>query len=117
MMRDAIKNFDFMPIGQKIKAARLEAGLTREQLSEQIGCVPRHLQAIENEGQYPSLPLLIELVSMFHISVDQYIFPESNGTTSAVRQQLDLVLDSLNDAELSVVLATAKGLQSMRMSD
>lgn len=48
-------DFDFMPIGQAIKKAREARGMTREQLSEIIGYAPRHIQAIENEGKYPSM--------------------------------------------------------------
>lgn len=52
-------DFDFMPIGQAIKKAREARGMTREQLSEIIGYAPRHIQAIENEGKYPSIELFI----------------------------------------------------------
>ena len=47
-------DFDFTPIGQAIKKAREARGMTREQLSGIIGYAPRHIQSIENEGQYPS---------------------------------------------------------------
>ena len=65
-------NFDFMPIGQAIKKARTAKGMTREQLARIVDYDPRHLQAIENEGQYPSMELFIQLITMFDISVDQY---------------------------------------------
>ena len=69
-------DFDFTPIGQAIKKARTSQGMTREQLARIVDYDPRHLQAIENEGQYPSLELFIQLVTMFNISVDEYIFPQ-----------------------------------------
>lgn len=52
-------DFDFTPIGQAIKKARTAKGLTREQLARIVDYDPRHLQAIENEGQKPSLELSI----------------------------------------------------------
>ena len=58
-------DFDFMPIGQAIKKAREARGMTREQLSEIIGYAPRHIQAIENEGKYPSIELFIQLINLF----------------------------------------------------
>ena len=94
-------DFDFTPIGQAIKKARTAKGLTRE---------PRHLQAIENEGQKPSLELLIQLVTMFGVSVDEYIFPDNEVKRSSVRRRLDAQLDKLNDRELSVIEATVNGL-------
>ena len=55
-------DFDFAPIGQAIKKAREARGMTREQLSGIIGYAPRHIQSIENEGQYPSIELFIQMI-------------------------------------------------------
>lgn len=109
-MKEKIENFDFTPIGQEIKAARQSAGLTREQLAEKLGYAARHLQSIENEGQYPSFKLLVDLAVMFDISIDKYIFPEKQIYPSSVRRQLDHVLDALDDKSLSVLLAAASAL-------
>ena len=103
-------DFDFTPIGQAIKKARTSQGMTREQLARIVDYDPRHLQAIENEGQYPSLELFIQLVTMFNISVDEYIFPNKEVKKSSVRRRLDAQLDILDDRELSVIEATVNGL-------
>ena len=103
-------DFDFMPIGQAIKKAREARGMTREQLSEIIGYAPRHIQAIENEGNYPSIELFIQLIQMFDVSVDEYIFPNKEVKKSSVRRRLDAQLDNLDDKELSVIEATVNGL-------
>ena len=103
-------DFDFMPIGQAIKKAREARGMTRAQLSEIIGYAPRHIQAIENEGKYPSIELFIQLIQMFDVSVDEYIFPDKEVKKSSVRRRLDAQLDKLDDKELSVIEATVNGL-------
>ena len=103
-------DFDFTPIGQAIKKARTSQGMTREQLARIVDYDPRHLQAIENEGQYPSLELFIQLVTMFNISVDEYIFPQKEVKKSSVRRRLDAQFDILDDRELSVIEATVNGL-------
>ena len=103
-------DFDFTPIGQAIKKARTSQGMTKEQLARIVDYDPRHLQAIENEGQYPSLELFIQLVTMFNISVDEYIFPQKEVKRSSVRRRLDAQLDILDDRELSVIEATVNGL-------
>lgn len=99
-------DFDFTPIGQAIKKAREARGMTREQLSGIIGYAPRHIQSIENEGQYPSIELFIQLITMFDVSVDEYIFPDNEVKKSSVRRRLDAQLDNLDDEELSVIEAT-----------
>ena len=103
-------DFDFTPIGLAIKKARTAQGMTREQLARIVDYDPRHLQAIENEGQKPSLELFIQLVTMFNISVDEYIFPNKEVNKSSARRRLDAQLDNLDDKELSIVEATANGL-------
>ena len=103
-------DFDFTPIGQAIKKAREARGMTREQLSGIIGYAPRHIQSIENEGQYPSIELFIQLITMFDVSDDEYIFPDNEVKKSSVRRRLDAQLDNLDDKELSVIEATVIGL-------
>lgn len=103
-------DFDFMPIGQAIKKAREARGMTREQLSGIIGYAPRYIQSIENEGKYPSIELFIHLITMFDVSVDEYIFPNKEVKKSSVRRRIDAQLDNLDDRELSVIEATVNGL-------
>lgn len=103
-------DFDFMPLGQAIKKARKAQGMTREQLARIIDYDPRHLQAVENEGQYPSIELFIQLIIMFDVSVDEYIHTDKKIKKSSVRRRLDAMLDRLDDKELSIVEATVNGL-------
>lgn len=65
-------DFDFRPLGLAIKKARKAQGVTREQLANIIGYNPRHLQAVENEGQYPSIELFLQLITLFDVSVDEH---------------------------------------------
>jgi transcriptional regulator with XRE-family HTH domain len=102
--------YDFNQFGQAIKKARQQAGITREQLAEMLDLVPRHIQSIENEGQYPSFPLFIRLITMFHISADQYIFSEKMDSKSTLRRQVDAMLDTFTDKELAVIEGTANGI-------
>lgn len=111
------QGFDFMPLGQAIKQAREARGITREQLAEMLDYAPRHLQSIENEGQYPSLQLFIQLVTMFDVPVDKYLHPQGADRDAPVRQAVDAALDRLTEKELTVVEATARALLAARESD
>ena len=103
-------DFDFTPMGQAIKKAREAQGMTREQLARIVDYDPRHLQAVENEGQYPSIELFIQLITMFDVSVDEYIHTGKKAEKCSVRRRVDTMLDRLDDKELSVVEATVNGL-------
>ena len=75
-MSNNANSFDFLELGQAIPDAREKQRITREELAEELGISARHLQSIEKEGQNPSFPLFIQLITMFHISVDQYRHPD-----------------------------------------
>ena len=102
--------FDFKPIGLAIKKAREAKGLTREQLAELFDLAPRHIQSIENEGQHPSFQLFTRLVTLFDISVDQYIFPKKEIANSTKRPPLNTIHDRFDDQELTISEATAKAI-------
>ena len=101
---------DFMPIGQDIKQAREARDVTREQLSEVIDYAPRHIQAIENEGQTPSVDLLFQLAEMFDVSLDRHIFKDRDNVKSSIRRRVDTLLDGLIDKDLVIVEAVIKGI-------
>lgn len=109
-----LPEYDFRPIGKAIKQAREARGITREQLAEQLDYAPRHIQAIENEGQHPSFQLLAQLVTMFDVSVDQFLFPAQHAAGSTLRNQLGIQLDGLTERELMVVAGTLQGLLHAR---
>ncbi len=109
-MNNTADNFDFMELGQAIQNAREKQRITREELSEELGISARHLQSIEKEGQYPSFPLFIQLATMFHISVDQYIHPEFPTEKSTLRQQSDALFDTFDDSELTIIAGTEQGI-------
>ena len=110
------ETFGFMALGQAIKKARETKGMTREQLAEILDVAPRHIQSIENEGQYPSFPLFIRLVTMFDISVDQYFYPSKNKG-SECRKRIDAMLNSLDEKELKIVEATIQAMKAAKETE
>ncbi|MDE7390740.1 MAG: helix-turn-helix transcriptional regulator [Lachnospiraceae bacterium] len=90
--------------------ARAQQRITREELAEEPGISARHLQSIEKKGQFPNFQLFIQLVTMFHISVDQYIHSDSPIEKSTLRRQLDALFDTFDDSELIIIAGTAEGI-------
>ena len=70
--------------------------------------VPRHVQAVEDEGQTPSVDLLFQLAEMFDISLDRHIFKGRDTIKSSIRRHVDTLLDGLADKDLIIVEAVAK---------
>lgn len=71
---------------------------------------PRYLANIENKGQHPSLQIFFELVSRYHISVDQFLFGDTADGKSTARRQLDTLLDGLDEKEIRIITAAAQAM-------
>ena len=65
----------------------------------------------ENSGQHPSLQIFYELVTFLEVSVDQFFFPNAEVDKSTQRRQLDTMLDEMGSKELTIMTATARGIQ------
>ncbi|MCG9968368.1 helix-turn-helix transcriptional regulator [Pelotomaculum terephthalicicum JT] len=109
-MRNTKKLYDFKAFGQVIKSARENKGWTREVLAGKVNLAPRYIMSIENKGQHPSFQVFYELVTLFNISVDQFFFPDTGAEKSTRRRQLEKQLDELDDKDLIIIEATAKGI-------
>ena len=106
--------YDFSAFGRAIKEARESRGWTRERLAQEVDLAPRYIMSLENKGQHPSFQVFYELVTLFHISVDQFFFPDTGVEKTTRRRQLDSQLDGLEEPELIIVAATAKGIQEAK---
>ena len=69
---------------------------------------------MENRGQKPSLNVFYQLVTLLEISVDQFFFPDKLNGESTCRKQIDVMLNSMDEKELTVMKYTAEGLQKAR---
>ena len=84
------RNNDFTLIGLAIKKAKTAQGMTGEQLA--------------------SIVDFIQFVTMFNISVDEYIFPNKEVNKNSACKRLDAQLDNLDDKELSIAETTVNSL-------
>jgi transcriptional regulator with XRE-family HTH domain len=110
-MRNSIfERYDFKAIGQAIKTAREYREITREQLAGKLDLAPRYIMAIENQGQQPSFQVFYELITMFNIPVDRYLFLDKPVGQSERRRQLEGLLDTLDEKDLVIIEATARGI-------
>ncbi|WP_067532261.1 helix-turn-helix domain-containing protein [Emergencia timonensis] len=107
MAKRPVPLYDFKAFGAAIKAARNEYGESRKKVSDELYISPRYLANIENKGQQPSLQVFYDLVTRYHISVDQFFFPNSNAEKSTGRRQLDALLDGMSDITVRVTPSQA----------
>mgnify|MGYP004418862487 FL=1 len=113
MAKRPVPLYDFKAFGAAITAARNEYGESRKKVSDELYISPRYLANIENKGQQPSLQVFYDLVTRYHISVDQFFFPNSNAEKSTGRRPLDALLDGMSDKGIRIVFRAVQTVSSM----
>ena len=82
-----------------------------------MNIAPRYIASIENSGQHPSLQIFYELITLLDVSVDQFFFPNKETEKTTQRRQLESLLDEMNDRDLTIMTATAKGIQESKSEE
>lgn len=62
-----------MEIGKKLKDARMKSGFTQETVAEKINVSRQTISNWENEKSYPDIISVIELSSLYSISLDDLL--------------------------------------------
>jgi len=65
-----------MDIGAKLKKARLQAGMTQEQVAEALGVSRQTISNWENEKTYPDIISVIKLSDLYAVSLDHLLKEE-----------------------------------------
>ena len=111
------RRLDFHALGREIKRKREAKGWTQEYLAQLVDRTPRSIMYFENRGQHPSLNTFYQIVTLLDISVDQFFYPDRQNSESDCRQHIDRLLNTMDEKELTVMEATAEGLQKARETE
>ena len=114
MAKRPVEKIDFGPYGSAIKAARTGQKESRNKVGDEMYLSPRYLANIENKGQHPSLQIFFELMSRYHISVEQFLVGDTTSGNTTLRRQLDALADELTDREIGIIIATVQAVLDAR---
>ena len=62
-----------MTLGQRLQKARKEAGLSQEELAEQLGVSRQAVSKWENDSGYPEMEKMIRLSQIYQVSLDYLV--------------------------------------------
>ena len=62
-----------MEIGKKLKVARINSGLTQEQVADDIKVTRQTISNWENERSYPDIMNVIDLSNLYSLSLDDLL--------------------------------------------
>ncbi|TNE64580.1 MAG: XRE family transcriptional regulator [Alphaproteobacteria bacterium] len=109
-------------IGQRIKLLRSARDLSQEQLAEVVGRGISSISKLERGIMMPGIDTLVLLAGALNCSLDDFVRPleatAKKGKDRSERGYLDqeawAVLANLDDAELKVVISTAKAIATLQ---
>ena len=81
-----VKKEHNIQIGEQIKAAREQAKLTQEQLSERVDVSPQYISDLERGVVGISIPTLKRLCTILGVSSDQLLF--GTATVYSTKQEI-----------------------------
>lgn len=112
---------DYADIGQRIKAKRIEKGLTQEKLSEIIGVGPSHMSHIESGSTVPSFDVFVSILNALGCSSDELLCRETAVAKPLLNSWLsELVSDcDLTETKIisDIVIATKQSLRKNKVTD
>lgn len=86
--------YDIKEVGDRIRRLRKEQGMTQAQLAAKLNIGDRHLRKIEAGEKGPSIDILIEIATLFGVSLDYIILGKQSQ--SDLKQQLCDLVQSLS---------------------
>ena len=103
-----------MEIGKKLKDARMKSGFTQEAVAEKINMSRQTISNWENEKSYPDIISVIELSSLYSISLDELLkgdekmmehLEESTNVVKSTRKLIGAILLNIITVILLITLS------------
>ena len=95
----------FLHMGNRIKEAREECGLTQQELAEQTGRGLRHLQDIEKGRKNPSFDILTSYINRLGIAPNELFYTDVPAVEKEVQHFMGKFLACTED-ERKILLKT-----------
>lgn len=102
---------DYALLGQRIRAARLSAGLSQEQLAEMVDLTSQHISHTEVASTKISLPALVKIANALHTSVDKLLSDSVQDSKTHLMEDVQKVFSGCDPDEIYVMLEAANAVK------
>ena len=102
-MKDDFERSIAMEVGAAIRARRLQAGLSQDQLSELLGVGPEAVSRMERGVVVLTIPRLVELANALACPVEAFI-PKASGSAQSGANEIARMLQPLDKKDVQFVL-------------
>ena len=102
---------DYKLLGKRIRAARLSAGMSQEQLAEIVGLTSQHISHTEVASTKISLPALVKISNALHTSVDKLLSDSIHDSKSYLMDDVETIFADCDPDEVYVMLEAASAIK------
>lgn len=102
---------NYVLLGQRIRAARLSAGMTQEQLAEKVDLTSQHISHTEVASTKISLPALVKIANALNTSVDRLLSDSIQDSKIYLMDDVKTVFSDCNPDEIYVMLEAAAAVK------
>lgn len=99
-------------LGKRICFYRLKFNITQEKLAALTNCSREYIAYLESGTKTPSLPTLIDLANVLHISVDDLLVDSLDYSFSTSGSDLHRLLLDCNQTEQEIIIRMVKELKA-----
>lgn len=99
------------PLGDAVKIARSELGLTQEQVASQIDADARTIMNIENYKGNPKMKTLFPLIRLLKIDAREIFNPEMQRESPAIRQ-IRFLIEECSEQEAAALIPVIQSVLS-----
>ena len=102
---------DYFLLGQRIRAARLAAGMSQEQLAEMIGLTSQHISHVEVASTKISLPSLVKIANVLHTSIDKLLSDNVYDSKPYLLEDVQALFMDCDPDEIYIILQVADAIK------
>ena len=102
---------DYVLLGQRIRAARLSAGMSQEELAEMVDLTSQHISHTEVASTKISLPSLVKIANALHTSVDRLLSDSIHDSRPHLMDDVQRVFSDCDPDEVYVMLEAANAVK------
>jgi len=104
-------DMDYKELGQRIKNARLAAGLTQEQLAEKINLSSGHCAHVERGTTKVSLSALVNIANALNTTPDKLLIDNNYNATPHLLAEAQELFEDCDPDEVYVILQAAAAIK------
>ncbi|RZJ29106.1 MAG: XRE family transcriptional regulator [Chryseobacterium sp.] len=110
-MKDDFDKKIAMDVGACIRAKRLDAGMSQDQLAERLEVGPEAVSRMERGVVMPTIPRLVELANVLNCPVEAFI-PTASGSTQSGANEIAQLLQPLDKNNMKFVVEIVQKLST-----